>query len=84
MVPRCQVSRAQLLFSLASAVLARVGGTFLELCCVPAFGGTGILRMICRFNWEVMHRFLAAEHRVNLNVGAMGDREKFCFWIERK
>ena len=53
-------------------MFARVSGTSVEFSRVPAFGGTGILRIICRLNWEGMDWFLAAEHRVNLNVGGIG------------
>ena len=56
-------------------MLARVGGNSLEFSCVPAVGGTGILRMICRLNWDGIDRFLAEGHRMNFNVGGTGDRE---------
>ena len=57
-------------------MLASVGGTSLEFSCVPAAGGTGILRMICRLNWEEIDRFMAAEHRLNLMYWWDEDRDK--------
>ena len=63
-------------------MLTRVGGTSLEFSCVPAAGGTGILRMICRLNWEGIDRF-GCRTSVELMYWWDGDRDKLTVQLRK-
>ena len=63
-------------------MLVRVGGS-LEFSCVPAAGGTGILRIIGRLNWEGIDRF-GCRTSVELMYSWDGDRDKLTVQLKKK